>query len=383
MATPLRVLLDGDAMGRGSGYRGMGTYARNLCLGLDADPSLDLTVLSGRGAETPEGTAGRRALRVAPNRWAEREHDLLVPFDIAFSPAQVFMSPGNHPPRRSRIPVVQTLHDVYPLTDPTAPEWERRHWLGRRDRWKRVESIVAVSEFTADAGSEALGIDRSAITVIPHGVDPAFRPADPSDDPGGRSDSPGGPSGPSGGRGDGRAGHLLFVGEYDPRKRHSLAFEVIGHLADRPVVLKVAGQVAPWNAAKISALVAAAPRPDRVELLGYVPLPELVRLYQGARAVLITSSYEGFGFPALEAMACGTPVVAFDNTATAEVVRGAGLLVPDGDVRAMTEAVRTILDDDETRSRLCRSGLERAAEYTWARSVARHGDVLRRTAGRS
>lgn len=368
MAAPLRVLLDGDALGRGSGYRGMGTYARNLCLGLNADPSLELAVLRGRGAALPEGTTNRRALRIAPDRWAEQEHDLLIPFDIARSSAQVFMSPGNHPPRSSRVPVVQTLHDVYPLTDPSAPEWERRNWLGRRDRWNRVESIVAVSEFTADAGCEALGIDRSRITVIPHGVEPVFRPAPPCTDPQSGQQPP----------------YLLFVGEYDPRKRHSMAFEVIGHLAaDSPIVLKVAGQVAPWNAAKITALVADAPRPDRVELLGYVPLPELVRLYQEAAAVLITSSYEGFGFPALEAMACATPVVAFDNTATSEVVRGAGLLVPDGDVQAMTEAVRTVLDDGATRSRLSLAGVSRAAEYTWARSIALHAEVLRRTASRS
>jgi glycosyltransferase involved in cell wall biosynthesis len=364
MVEPVRVLVDGDPLGRGSAYRGMGTYARHLVSGLGADPSMDLAVIAGRRVQLPAGVAKQRALRVAPDRWAEREHDLLLPFDIARSSAQVFLSPSNHPPRSSRFPVVQTLYDVYPLADPTAPEFERSRWRQRRDRWRRLEAVVAISEFTADVGSAALGIERSRITVIPPGVDSAFRPPDPEHPP-----LPGSPP------------YLLLVGEYDPRKRHALAFEVIGRLApDRPLVLKVAGQVARWNVADITALVNAAPRSDRIELLGYVPRAELISLYQGAGAVLITSSYEGFGFPALEAMACGAPVVAFGNTATSELVQGAGILVPDGDVSAMTEAVKSLLDDDDARARLSAAGVARAQEHTWARSIELHAQVLRRTA---
>jgi glycosyltransferase involved in cell wall biosynthesis len=108
---------------------------------------------------------------------------------------------------------------------------------------------------------------------------------------------------------------------------------------------------------------------------------DLASVYRRADVFLYTSRYEGFGLPALEAMASGTPVVAFANSAIPEVVEDGGLLVPDGDVRAMVDGVRSLMDDRSRRDEIRSRGLERAKQFSWDRSVAIHADVYRSVLG--
>jgi glycosyltransferase involved in cell wall biosynthesis len=173
---------------------------------------------------------------------------------------------------------------------------------------------------------------------------------------------------------------VLVVNEWSQRKGYPEAFAAIAGLADLglPHALRVAGHIAPEKAAQISVLRAAAPRPDRVELLGYVP--DLPALYQAASVFIGTSRYEGFGLPALEAMACGTPVVAFDNSATTEIVAGGGVLVPDGDVAALVGAVHRIIEEPSWAAEMSERGLARAAEFSWAKSAALHAEIIRSVA---
>jgi glycosyltransferase involved in cell wall biosynthesis len=352
---PIRVVVDGLGLVRDSAFRGIGTYCRHVIAGLAERPDMDVRVLVPRGAKLDIDVPVKRTLRIAPGRWAEAEHDALLPLDLATTGGDVFFGPGQYPPRWAPYPLVQTIHDLAPLeAEGDRPAAESR-WSLRR--WSRPDRMVAVSQFTASQASARLGLDASRIVVIPHGVDDGSFHPDP--------DLHDGPP------------YLLLVGEYDPRKRHALAFDVIGGLAARhPHRLLVAGRIAPWYAEAMDALVAAAPRPERIELLGHVSKQRLVELYQHADALLVTSSHEGFGLPALEGMACGVPVVAFANTATSEVVLDAGLLVPDGDVPAMQAAVERLLADHHLRDELRRNGVDRAREFTWAASVQAHADVL-------
>jgi alpha-1,3-rhamnosyl/mannosyltransferase len=130
--------------------------------------------------------------------------------------------------------------------------------------------------------------------------------------------------------------------------------------------------------AQVSAAVAASPRPDRVDIAGYVD--DLPATYRSATALLMTSRCEGFGFPALEAMACGTPVVAFANSSIPEVVGDGGVLVADGDVAAMASAVRRLAGDSESKDELVHRGLAQAARFRWEESVDAYVDVLRSVA---
>jgi glycosyltransferase involved in cell wall biosynthesis len=174
--------------------------------------------------------------------------------------------------------------------------------------------------------------------------------------------------------------YLLYVGEFGPTKGYAEAFEVIGRLAEAgfPRRLRVAGRVAPWVSDEVTQLVARAPRPDLIDLLGHVDhLRDLPSLYRGADAVIVTSRYESFCLPAAEAMASGTPVVAFANTAITETVADGGDLVPDGEVDSMVAALEALLECDRHRQELCERALDRGRAFDWDRSVDAHAEIFK------
>jgi glycosyltransferase involved in cell wall biosynthesis len=355
------VLIDASALGDDSAYRGIGTYVRSLLTGLAWRNSLSVRALRREQTQLPAGIGAVRLNRAAPGRWRNLEHEALLPLDLLRASPQVFHSPALDPPAWCRVPWVQTLHDVIPLVFET-PDLaaERRRWLRHAERYRRADRVIAVSKNTADHAVTVLGLDPSRVEVIPHGVSPAFEPARDLD----AADPP----------------YLLCVGEYSERKGYSEAFEVIGELArlGRQHRLHVAGRIAPWHRPKLDQLLAGASAPDRIDLLGFVP--DLVSEYQHAALLIMTSRYEGFGFPVLEAMACGIPVVAFSNSSITEVVGDAGILVPDGDVPAMVSAVRAVLDDPVRRSELSLRGLQRVRDFSWERSVSQHAELYEEVA---
>ena len=356
------LLIDATALGDDSAYRGVGTYVRQLLAGLVREPRLSVTGLCRRGTELPPGVRSARLWRAAPGRWRAAEHELLLPLDLMARSADVFHSPALSPPWRCRSPWVQTLHDVIPLVfDDPELAVERRRWHRHARRYRAADAVVAVSRYSADAGISALGLDPRRVEVIPHGVDPRFHP-------------------PEAGR-DARAERLLLVSEYSRRKGYPEAFATIGALAELgyPHRLRVTGRIAPWVRPAVDGVVASAPAPDRIELLGYVD--DLGAEYQRAQVLIMSSRYEGFGFPVLEAMACGTPVVAFANSSLVEVVGDAGILVPDGDVPELTRAVRSVLDDEHRWHELSARGLERVRHFSWQKSVDAHAQVYARLAG--
>jgi glycosyltransferase involved in cell wall biosynthesis len=146
-----------------------------------------------------------------------------------------------------------------------------------------------------------------------------------------------------------------------------------------PHRLLVVGRIHPWAQTELEALRASARHPERMELLGYVP--DLVPLYQRASAFLMSSHHEGFSLPTLEALACGTPVVAFANSAITEVVGDGGQLVPDGDVVAMTAAVRRVLENPSAAAEWAERGAGRAAAFSWASCAEVHANVYHSVAG--
>ena len=169
------------------------------------------------------------------------------------------------------------------------------------------------------------GLDAERIALTPYGVDPRFSPgAGPRD----------------------AAPYLLAVGTLQPRKNLEgalRAFEqlVAGGVEHRLVVAGARG----WRDDELLARVARSPAGSRIELLGHVGDDELVALYRGAGCLLYPSRAEGFGFPPLEAMACGTPVVCSAEGSLGEVVGSAALVVAPDDHRALAAAVRRALDE--------------------------------------
>jgi glycosyltransferase involved in cell wall biosynthesis len=357
----VRVLVDAWHLGGASANRGIGTYLRGVLPLLAADSRLDLEALVPSGVTLPDGVRGRTIARHAPPRYAQREHDLRLPFDLARAvragAAEVVLSPADNPPRRSPVPWVQMLHDVIPLVvdDPSfASDAQRWRTLGPRIRSAAV--VCVNSQCTARDAARLLGIDPQRICIAPLGVDPHFQP----------------PPEPV----HAAPPHVLYVGEYGPHKGFAEAFATIDRLADAglPHQLHMIGRLAPWHEPTVRTLLARAAHPERVVLRGYVD--DLAAAYASADALLVSSRYEGFGLPALEAMTCGTPVVAFDNSALPEVVGDGGTLVPDGDVDALARAVSRLLTDERASDVASRRGVAHARQFTWERCASVHVDAL-------
>ncbi|HWT22764.1 MAG TPA: glycosyltransferase family 1 protein, partial [Solirubrobacteraceae bacterium] len=249
------------------------------------------------------------------------------------------------PPRRIGLPVVVAIGDAL-LWD--HPEWfTRAHVLHARTALARAlrhaAAVLVPSAFTRDRLRAHLrGLDE--VHVTPWGIAPRFSP--------GEAPRMSGP-------------YLLAVGTLQPRKNLEgalAAFERLhaGGLEHRLVVAGARG----WRDEALVARLRASPAAARIELAGRVDDDALVALYRGAACLLFPSRAEGFGFPPLEAMACGTPVVATTAGSLPEVLADAAPLVDPDDHAGLAEAATRVLADPEPwRAR----GLAHAARYTWER----------------
>ena len=350
------IAVDARRLGEGSAYRGIGTYLRNLLAGLLDVDGIDVKALATPGTPLPPGVTRVPLHRRADGRLLTLEHDVRLPRDLRRSGATVAHSPALDPPRRSPVPWVQTVHDLIPLAfDDDELAIERRRWHRYGPRIREAAAVVTPSQHSADHAAEALGLDPALVRVIPHGIEPQFKP-DPDE------------------RAPGRP-YVLYVGAWGPHKGYAEAMEAVAALADagHSHRLVIAGRQDDWMRGRVQRVLDRARRPDLVDVAGYVD--DLPSLYRGAAALLVTSRHEGFGLPALEAMACGTPVVAFANTAIPEVVGDGGTLVPDGDVGALVIAVRAVLDDADVRRSHVERGLARASQFSWRRSAEAHAEV--------
>jgi alpha-1,3-rhamnosyl/mannosyltransferase len=174
--------------------------------------------------------------------------------------------------------------------------------------------------------------------------------------------------------------YLLSVGTLEPRKNLVRTLQAYSRLPERlrqRFPLAVVG-AAGWHESSIFAGLAPLERKGEVRVLSYVGDEELAELYCGARALLYPSLYEGFGFPIVEAMASGTPVITSSIGCMKEVAEGAALLVDPLDTDAIAAGMSRLLEDDREAARLRAEGLARAARYTWEACARQTLDVYRR-----
>jgi glycosyltransferase involved in cell wall biosynthesis len=169
---------------------------------------------------------------------------------------------------------------------------------------------------------------------------------------------------------------VAFVGTLEPRKRVASlvsAFDLVAE-AQRDAVLVLCGQIG-WGLAETERALARARHGDRIVRVGYLPDMAVPALLRQATVVAYPAVEEGFGLPALEALACGAPLITTEGTAMADVAGGAADLVGPGDDAALADALGLALEQGKAAPEVLRRrslGLAVAAGYTWTSSVARH-----------
>jgi glycosyltransferase involved in cell wall biosynthesis len=267
-----------------------------------------------------------------------------------------------------RVPVVITMHDVLVLSAPelfSAPiRANFRALAGPLAR--RAAVVLTGSQASARDIAEHLRVPGERIVVTPYGVEPRFRPAPAAPELLARL----GIDGP----------YVACVGTLEPRKNLVTALRAFARVSERhgaDVALVVVGGRGWRNEAFEEELRRVQ---GRVILTGFLSDEDLVGVLAGARCFLYPSLHEGYGFPPLEAMACGTPVVTSATSSLPEVIGDAGLLVDPRDPEAVAGAVERLLTDDALHASLRHKGLARASSYTWDRCAAATVAAYRRAA---
>ncbi len=349
---------------------GIGNYSRLLLDALVTEASGDRLRLYDLRSPTVDRS---RLAEVLPSLPEDRVEVVDGP-GPSRGEVDAFLSPAFKVPPRFAGPLVFTVHDV------TFVSHARFHVP-----WNRVEvltetvaaicsgaTLLAVSAATRDETVEWLGVDPDRIAVVHSAADPAFHPpSDPTARPAVLDrlgvDRP----------------FLLTVGSIEPRKNLAGLLEAFAALpaAVRDAHALVVVGAAGWlNQAIHARLAELAGRLD-VVFAGAVDLPELVALYGAARAFAYPSFAEGFGFPVLEAMACGTPVVTSNVTSLPEIAGDAAELVDPCDISALAASVERLLVDDQRRRELVDRGLDRARSFSWPRTARGTLELLRSAAG--
>lgn len=324
---------------------GIGRYTADLLAALRAvAPEHDYV---------PLGPARQRVMRIDRRlRWQQYG----LPEAARRAHVDVLHVTGFDAPLRSAVPVVLTVHDLIGVLRPKDhPPVSRMYW----GRWlprtvRRADAVIAVSESTRRDVAARCGVAAEDITVVHPGVAERFTPPPAETVAEVRSR-----------HGLGRP-YLLFVGATEPRKGLDTLLAAFSALCGRfPHDLVLAGP----RTRALPAVSGSVPS-GRVRVLGYVADGDLPSLYAGAGVVVLPSRHEGFGFPLVEAMACGAPVVCTPAGAMAEVTDGAALLFEPDDATALAEAVTRLIETPSLARAMRSAGARRAERFDWRRAAA-------------
>lgn len=349
----LHLAVDGSGLVRSRA--GVGVYTKEILHAMSVDrPDCRFTVYLPRGATAP-GSAPGIGYRPLPSARFIGRH-LQWPARIRrLGPDAYFGPAGSLPLRSVGCPTVITVHDLAIYRD--AAWFPRGQPLSTRlvipRSLDRADMIIAVSAHTARDLEELFGVPASRVEVVPHGVSKLFRPMSGEDLAAARA------------RLNLPERFILFVGTIEPRKNLATLLEAWAMLRDRPDLVIVGA----WGWLY-------EPIRERLERLGAgvrhiedLDPSELPAVYNLARVLAHPAWYEGFGFPPLEAMACGTPVVVSDRSSLPELVGDAGLVASADDPEAWRSALEEVIGDADLAADLRRRGILRAAQFSWARSA--------------
>jgi len=347
---------------------GIARYIAHLLPALTAlDSTTDYRVLYSR-RERNRRRFGRNVRLVT--LWTPPHHRLerwALGAEVARLRLDLLHSPDFIPPAFGARRFVVTVHDLNFLHYPQFLTPESRRYYAGQIRWavRCADHVLADSEATRQDLIRLLDVPPTKVTTVHLGVDPLFGPLPRQTVKATLT------------RYGLKPGYLLFVGTLEPRKNLPGLFAAYRILLDRgataaPLVV-VGGRG--WLYEDVFTSVEDLALTDRVRFLHNVPNTDLPAFYNGAQLLILPSFYEGFGLPALEAMACGTPVVVSNRGSLPEVVGDAGTLVDPEDVEGIAAGIAALLEDPERQERLADLGRARAAEFTWEKTARKTLEV--------
>jgi glycosyltransferase involved in cell wall biosynthesis len=354
---------------------GVGRYTRQLVehLGTSKSPGDDLSLFyfdfHRRGLDFVCPGATPHPVRWIPGAIVQQAWKRIQapPFNWFAGKDDLYHFPNFTIPPLTHGKSVVTIHDMSFVRHPEFAETKNLHYLKTviHDTACRADAIITVSRFSKKEIEETLGVAPERVFAIPLGISPGFtRP------PAARIaalrrelklDRP----------------YLLTVGTLEPRKNIPFMIDVFEKLDQFDGDLVLAGMPG-WQVDPILARIRNSPRRDRIRHLDFIPDGQLSALYAGAELFLITSFYEGFGFPPLEAMACGTPVVSSGGSSLSEMLGSSAVTIPGFNTELWASTIRTLLEDKTRRSQLGEQGPAHAATYSWKSTAQQTWDVYRK-----
>jgi len=287
-------------------------------------------------------------------------------FDLLSGEADVFHFPNFTIPPLSHGAAVVNIHDVSFINFPEFAEKRNLQFLSATlpRTINRADAVITGSKYTAEEIKYCFRISSEKVFAVYNGISPLFTPR--SVDEINITKSSLGIDKP----------YFLFVGTIEPRKNLTFLFKVFDLLDDFDGILVIAG-MAGWKYEGIIESMRKAKRAKLIKWIKYIDDKHLPSLYAGAECFIMPSFYEGFGFPPLEAMACGTPVVSSAGGSLKEVLGDAALIVDNFDPEEWKNVIIRVISDTDLRKQLKEKGIMHASKFKWEKTAIETLNILR------
>ena len=376
-----RIGLDGRALEssfKAHAARGTGRYVQEVLKQLLNAPNQDFQFGLFQSSDLKISAAQERFLESLPYGRSTVESQLFLPGKLKKLPYDVFhfFSHCDAPAWFGR-PHVLTVLDLIPLKFPELYKAQKPSWRFSLARWlehraaRRAEGIFTISESTARDLVEMLHFPPEKVQVTYLATDPQFKLlAEDADERklkqvqlkrrlGFLEDEP----------------LLLYVGGIDPRKNITFLIELFAafvqtYRGPTPPRLAIVGSIDKDDQyPRLLQTISDFKVESKVKLVGYVADDQLCSYYQAADVFIFPSLYEGFGLPVLESMACGTPVLAGNNSSLPEVMGHDTLLLSDGDLAEWHKALHALIENQDMHQRMSDLGLKQAQSFSWEKTA--------------
>jgi len=312
--------------------------------------------------------------QITPRWWMRIWHRLHIPYPIEAMVGRVDLYHATDfvlPPKLPMTKTILTVHDLSFERVPEAASPSLRVYLQKvvPASVKRALHVIADSEATKQDLIELYGTPADKISVILSGVDPRFQPVTDTQqlakvrEKYNIDDRP----------------YLFSIGTVQPRKNYSRIIEALAQVREQghDIQLVIAGGRG-WLEDEMYDTIKRLNIADHVNLIGFADDVDIPALYSSADCVLFPSLYEGFGFPVLEGMACGTPVITANVSSLPEVAGDSAIMVNPYDVDEIENAIIRVLTESDLRQSMITSGFTQAQKFTWQQSALALSQVYER-----